>query len=243
MTTTVAALYVDKKGVYPSLPGVDCWTVERDARRYEGPHPVVAHPPCKHWGRLRHLAKVGCDSCEWTGQLPWFNGHVTGIDGDQCDGNEVSDRDCGPRAVEQVRKFGGVLEHPAGSKLWEHCDLPHPLRVYQETPHGWRAAGIDSTRTDDFGGFTIEVDQCEWGHVARKRTWLYLVGVPREALEAPPFPGRAPTHQVSRDAERAQRRGYTLKRTSTKANMLTPPPFAEYLSRVARAAAEARRAA
>lgn len=30
------------------------------------------------------------------------------------------------RAVEQVRAFGGVLEHPAWSMLWEACDLPKP---------------------------------------------------------------------------------------------------------------------
>lgn len=233
----IAALYIDPRGPYPKLadaswgeqsPGrvsIDCWGTRRDARLYAGPHPVVAHPPCKHWGRLRHLAKdTKCAECDgygcvnpgrWERTCPMCNGV-----------GRWSDRDCAPRAVEQVRAYGGVLEHPAGSRLWEACGLPKPIP--------WD--GDRSSWPDVHGGYTIEVDQVEWGHVARKRTWLYLVGVPREALEAPPFPGREPTHHVSRDAKRAARNGYTLKRTGSKQNLLTPPLFAEYLVRLARAA-------
>jgi hypothetical protein len=151
----VAALYIDARGPYPGI-GVDCWSWEatrqawlsdRDARSYAGPWPVVAHPPCGPWGRLRHLSKG-------------------------------AGRDCGPRAVEQVRTFGGVLEHPEGSKLWEACGLPRP-----------------GEERDAHGGYTVEVAQVDWGHVARKRTWLYLVGVPRWALVTPP--PREPSHWVS----------------------------------------------
>lgn len=49
---TVAALYVQKNGAYWNLPGVDPWDEERDARLYDGPHPVVAHPPCQRWGKF-----------------------------------------------------------------------------------------------------------------------------------------------------------------------------------------------
>lgn len=46
----IAALYVEKNGVYYGLPDVDPWDKERDARLYAGPWPVVAHPPCSTWG-------------------------------------------------------------------------------------------------------------------------------------------------------------------------------------------------
>lgn len=53
---TVAALYVQTNGVYFGLDDVDPWDEKRDARLYDGPWPVVAHPPCEQlaplaWGR------------------------------------------------------------------------------------------------------------------------------------------------------------------------------------------------
>jgi hypothetical protein len=50
----IAALYVETDGAYFGLPGVDPWDEARDARKYAGPHPVVAHPPCQRWGRFWH---------------------------------------------------------------------------------------------------------------------------------------------------------------------------------------------
>jgi hypothetical protein len=46
----IAALYVETDGAYFGVPGVDPWDEARDARRYAGPHPIVAHPPCQRWG-------------------------------------------------------------------------------------------------------------------------------------------------------------------------------------------------
>lgn len=60
---TVAALYVDPRGPYPRMEGVDCWDEQRDAKKYTGPYPVVAHPPCGPWGRLRFLCKLQDPEC------------------------------------------------------------------------------------------------------------------------------------------------------------------------------------
>ena len=43
---TIAALFVEENGCYYGLDGVEPWGVSRDARKYDGPFPVVAHPPC-----------------------------------------------------------------------------------------------------------------------------------------------------------------------------------------------------
>ena len=125
--TPVAALYVEPRGPYPHL--VAEWYDEtRDARSYRGPHPVVAHPPCETWGRLRQFATKDT-------------------------------RELAILAVEQVRTFGGVLEHPAHSALWKECGLPPP----------------DFMFADQFGGRTYEIAQGDFGHAAPKLTWLYAV--------------------------------------------------------------------
>lgn len=99
----IAALYVDAAGCYAGLPDVDVWCIERDARLYNGPHPVVAHPPCQRWGRMA----TGGPSAPNTRRL--------GDDGG-----------CFARALSCVLQFGGVLEHPAHSNAWGWFGLDHP---------------------------------------------------------------------------------------------------------------------
>jgi hypothetical protein len=204
----VAALYCDPRGPYPHIPGVETWAWPwRDATKYEGPYPIVAHPPCGPWGRLRHLSK--------------------------------RDRaDLAPLALEQVRRWGGVLEHPSGSLLWSlHGDDPDPKR------RGSQYMARPGEAPDCWGGYTIEVSQCDWGHVARKLTWLYLVSVPGGALVTPP--PREPTHWVSgfrssthrNPAHYAQNGSAVpdgIKVCSAQQRRRTPPAFAEYLVSLAR---------
>lgn len=102
---TVAALYVERGGPYWDLPGVDPWDVERDARTYAGPHPVVAHPPCERWGRY------------WNGGPSSRVRYRLGDDGG-----------CFAAALAAVRTWGGVLEHPEASHAWRHFGLIRPLR-------------------------------------------------------------------------------------------------------------------
>ena len=100
----VAALFVAKGGIYFNRNDCDPWDEARDARLYAGPCPVVAHPPCSRWCRLAGLV-----------QARW--GHKRGDDGG-----------CFASALASVRKWGGVLEHPAYSAAWSHFDLPVPGR-------------------------------------------------------------------------------------------------------------------
>lgn len=112
----IAALYVETGGSYFGMPGVDPWDEARDARAYDGPHPVVAHPPCQRWGKL------------WAGQ-PLFikRTGIRKIKGD--------DGGCFAAALAAVRQWGGVLEHPWQSHAWPHFGLNVPPRE-----GGWIAA-------------------------------------------------------------------------------------------------------
>lgn len=95
----VAALFVRSDSVYWSMPGVDCFDVERNALTWSGGCPVVAHPPCRLWSRLAPFAKCG-------------DSHV--------------ERYFGVFAARMVRLWGGVLEHPARSWLFCAAGLPSP---------------------------------------------------------------------------------------------------------------------
>ena len=53
---TVAILFAREDSVYKTLPECEVYDMDRDARTYDGPWPVVAHPPCRAWGRLRTFA-------------------------------------------------------------------------------------------------------------------------------------------------------------------------------------------
>lgn len=176
---TVAALYVDPRGPYLKMPGVECWDEARDARLYAGRHPIVAHPPCGPWSRLRFFCR-----------------HQS--------------RDCALVAVEQVRRWGGVLEHPQASLLWRECNLPLP-------------GGLP----DAYGGWAVEVDQCAWGHLARKTTWLYVVGTGPSSVAV--LRGGVPTHCMN-----SRKRDTALLELSAAGRRRTPPAFAEFLVAIAR---------
>ena len=106
---TVAALYVQTGGAYFGLEGVEAWDQHRDARKYAGPSPVVAHPPCQRWGKF------------WAGSpLVIARTGVRKVKG--------GDEGCFAAALASVREFGGVLEHPEGSHAWTHFGLNKPPR-------------------------------------------------------------------------------------------------------------------
>lgn len=87
-------------------------------------------------------------------------------------------------AVGVVRKNGGVLEHPRGSTLWKH-------------PFEGGGLPLPTDGADAFGGYTLDVCQHWWGHKAEKRTWLYIVGVPRSRLPQLPLVLGKGTHVIT----------------------------------------------
>lgn len=112
----IAALFVEKNGVYFGLPDVDPWDEVRDARLYAGPYPVIAHPPCARWGRY------------WGG-APW-----------QKERKKLGDdQGCFAAALRAVERFGGVLEHPQASHAWPWHGIDKPPRTggWIPTRQGW----------------------------------------------------------------------------------------------------------
>lgn len=124
--------------------------------------------------------------------------------------------ECGPIAVAQVRRFGGVLEHPADSALWPAAEMSRPGRG-----------------PDAHGGLTYPVNQVSWGHPCRKSTWLYVVGVRPMRVIGSLREGGTPTHCIasSRPA------GSGLPELSRKwERAITPVAFAEWLLELAASA-------
>ena len=196
---TVAALFVDPKGPYIGLPGVDPWDEARDARLYNETHPVVAHPPCARWSSLAPLVEA-------------------------CHGYRVGeDAGCFAAALDAVRRCGGVIEHPAKSLAWARYGLTAP-----SPGGGWIRAGWDDT------GWTCEVAQRSYGHRARKRTWLYAVGV--DLLPSLTW-GDGPAAELSMNVGGGPR-GRRLKPheyMGDKAERIhTPEPFRDVLLAMAR---------
>lgn len=197
MARTVAALYVDTGGCYFGLPDVDPWDEARDARNYAGPYPVVAHPPCERWGNY------------WFGGPAWVAaGNAPKRLGD--------DGGCFRAALDAVRRHGGVLEHPAGSRAWEWFEIDRPMRGY-----GWSPA-------DFCGGWTCLVDQGCYGHRAAKPSMLYAVAPSLPSLDW----SRAVVEPVSEKA--AARNEGNCMYLSRKQRAATPAPFRDILLSIAR---------
>lgn len=91
----VAALFVRADSIYKTMPGVDCYDIERDARTWQGGVPGIFHPPCRLWSSMRHFSTA-----------------------------PLEEKELARWSVQMVRENGGVLEHPRGSGLWPEMGLP-----------------------------------------------------------------------------------------------------------------------
>lgn len=203
----IAALFVQTNGCYFGLPDVDPWDEGRDARKYWGKNPVVAHPPCQRWGKM------------WFGQpLAISKGAPKKKMGD--------DGGCFMSAKDDVRKWGGVLEHPKGSHAFKFYGLPIP-----DENGGW-------TEPDEYGGRSCCVEQGRYGHYARKPTWLYAVGIDFPELDWGVSEAKYDPAVVARmGLKRAKRLGEVGAKGGGKDStprISTPPAFRDLLIAMAK---------
>jgi hypothetical protein len=114
-------LFTKENSIYNRL-GCDCYDKERNALTYTGQRPVIAHPPCRAWGKLKGQAKP-----------------------------EPGEKNLAVWALQQVNQKGGCLEHPKASDLFKNYDISH--------------------------GILYPIQQKDFGHPARKDTYIYIVGL------------------------------------------------------------------
>lgn len=126
-----------------------------------------------------------------------------------------NDGGCFASALASIRKYGGVLEHPAFSDAWAVHSLPRP----DPEVIGW-------SRPTFANICVCEVWQSAYGHKARKRTWLAYC-----SYVADPFDlkwDRPPgTHQIGFHDQRGKDRNKPT--ISGKAASATPPEFRDTL--------------
>lgn len=209
---TVAALYVEPKGCYVGVPGVDPWDEARDARTYAGPHPVVAHPPCQRWGRF------------WHGSTRKPHQYRMGDDGG-----------CFEAALRAVDTFGGVIEHPMDSHAWDVFGIDRPPRS-----GGWIKGGYFCPKQDSWtccvyqGHYGHLAGKGTWLYVQGVRR----EELPE--LQWGPVPQRLhPTALAKHGYAKARRIGMMAMvggKDKTKIRNSTPPTFRDVLLSIARKA-------
>lgn len=137
------------------------------------------------------------------------------------------DGGCFASALFSVRRCGGVLEHPEGS---------HAFAAHSIAKPGWRSGWVPA---GDGMGHVCCVAQGNYGHRARKLTWLYAVGT-----ELPELDWSIPAQRSRLDcgfhsaAERQARGGdaprINASRLTKSENLFTPTPFRDLLLCIAR---------
>ena len=210
----IAALFVATGGVYFDVADVDPWDEPRDARRYAGPHPVVAHPPCQRWGRY------------------WYGGpsaKVRQVRGD--------DGGCFAAALWAVRLWGGVLEHPEASAAWRTFDLNLPPRE-----GGWVAADFVGgwTCCVEQGHYGHRAQKKTWLYACRVRHLPSLRWGASGVVHRVDGCGFHTTAERVRELDGKTRkewlaaRGVAVERLSHHERLATPLPFRDMLLGIAR---------
>lgn len=177
----IAVLFVRKDSIYKKLR-VDCWDKERNAQLYNRNNAIIAHPPCRMFGKLKAFAK--------------------GVPGEK----QLA-YDC----ITIIRRNGGILEHPRHSSLWPELNLPLP------------------GKKDEYGGYTICINQHWFGHKAEKNTFLYICGIDINKLPAIPITFNAVEYVIS-----TSKKSTGKKECSRKEREATPLDLAKWLIKTAK---------
>jgi hypothetical protein len=133
-------------------------------------------------------------------------------------------------ALASVRRCGGVLEHPEASHAFERFNLGRP-----QWRKGWQSS-------EDGLGWICCVAQGNYGHRARKLTWLYAVGTDLPDLDwSIPEPRSRLDYGFHSAAERRERRHEVAPRVNATRltaaeNLATPVAFRDVLIAMAKSA-------
>lgn len=172
----ISVLCAARNSIYKTMRDVDVYDIDRDVRTFAGSMPIVGHTPCRSWSAFcGHQAKP----------LP-------------------GEKELAPLVVAILRANGGVLEHPAHSRLWDFLGLPKPGEAMQN------------------GLWSMAVKQAWWGDTRTKNTWLLFSKIESIDVQTP-----IRLH----DAKGDRRRWQVMSKHQRSA---TVPAFAEWLVETAR---------
>jgi hypothetical protein len=94
----ISVLCVAEKSNYYKVPGLDLWDAKRDAYYFTGSNPVIAHPPCAQWSRMKAFSK-----------------------------NNPGEKELAWHCLKYVLRNGGVFEHPYGSSFFRASGLERKI--------------------------------------------------------------------------------------------------------------------
>ena len=86
----IPVLFTESDSNYKLFENFDAFDLERDAFNYSARLPLIAHPPCRLFSRLRKFSTA-----------------------------PLIEKKCAFFALSKIRQFGGILEHPRSSTLWK----------------------------------------------------------------------------------------------------------------------------
>lgn len=90
----ISVLCALPNSIYKTIPGIDVWDVKRDAYYFTGSNPVIVHPPCPQWSRLKAFANPDPD-----------------------------EKELAYHCLKYVVRNGGIFEHPAGSTFFKEAGI------------------------------------------------------------------------------------------------------------------------